>query len=97
MSLNNDEIRPEVTCATPLGGKADTCCIASMIDERRWQNCCVVGCTEYVGKVNSFNGTSFLSVPDADRGRTAKWATTVCRDHWEPKAHMRICSESRMQ
>ena len=24
--LNNDEIRPEVACATPLGGKADTRC-----------------------------------------------------------------------
>ena len=24
LSLNNDKIRPEVTCATPLGGKADS-------------------------------------------------------------------------
>ena len=29
LSLNNDEIRPEVAYATPLGGKDYTCCIAS--------------------------------------------------------------------
>ena len=26
LSLNNDEIRPEVACATPLGGKDYTFC-----------------------------------------------------------------------
>ena len=31
LSLNNDEIRPEVACATPLGGKDYTCCIAGKL------------------------------------------------------------------
>ena len=40
LSLNNGEIRPEVACATPLSGKADTRCRhrrAKMVN-----NCCVV-------------------------------------------------------
>ena len=70
LSLNNDEIRPEVACATPLGGKDYTCCIASK--HRRTKivkNCCVVGCTNYVRKAN---GLGFYRFPMADRGRAAK-------------------------
>ena len=56
--------------------------------------CCVVGCTNYVGKAK---GLRFYRLPMANRGRAAKWVAAVRRDHWEPKAHPRICGESRMQ
>ena len=52
-------------------------------------NCCVVGCINYVGKAN---GLRLYRFPMADRGAT-KSGTVVRRDHWEPKAHTRICGE----
>ena len=87
LSLNNDEIRPEVACASPLGGKDYTCCIANKHRQTKMvNNCCVVGCTNYVGKVNRL-----FSI--GSRWLIEQKAAAVGRDLRKPKAHTRICGE----
>ena len=39
LSLHNDKIRPEVACATPLGGKDYTCCIETNEDSEELLRC----------------------------------------------------------
>ena len=46
-------------------------------------NCCVVGCTNYVGKAS---GLRFYRFPMADEVKQQK-AADVCRDPWEPQVH----------
>ena len=52
-------------------------------------NCCVVGCTNYVGKKP---GLRFYSFP-ADTQRREKWVAAVRRKGWQPSKHTRICNE----
>ena len=85
LSLNNDKIRPEVACATPLGGKAYTCCIASKHRRTKMvNNCCVVGCTNYVRKANELG---FCRFPMADRGRAAKSGSCAQGPLGTPSTH----------
>ena len=61
LSLNSNDIRPEVACATPLGGKADARCIASKHRRAKMVNNCLhcwMNKLRWEGK-----WTSFLSVP----------------------------------
>ncbi len=53
-------------------------------------NCCVVGCTNHVGKKN---GLSFFHFPLSDKDRCKKWEAAVRRHNWTPKSHTRICSD----
>ena len=53
-------------------------------------NCCVCGCTNYVGKKP---GLRFFRFPLSDKARCARWAAAVRRVGWEPKKYMRICGE----
>ena len=52
-------------------------------------NCCVVGCTNYVGKKP---GLRFYSFP-SDAQRREKWVAAVRRKDWQPSKHTRICNE----
>lgn len=51
-------------------------------------SCCVVGCTNSVGKRK---GIGFFCFPLSDKARCAMWAAAVHRKNWHPKAHTRIC------
>ena len=53
-------------------------------------NCCVVGCNNYVGKKK---GLGFYRFPLSDKERCGKWEAAVHREGWVPKSHTRICSE----
>ena len=53
-------------------------------------NCCVVGCSNRVGKKKK---VSFYRFPWNDKGRCDKWKASVRRSDWEPTIHTRICSE----
>ena len=88
LSLNNDVIRPEVACATPLGGKDYTCCIASNMDKRRWRITVALldACTNYVGKVNRLD---FYRFPMADRGRAAK-SGSCAQEPSETEIHFKV-------
>ena len=53
-------------------------------------NCCVVGCKNYVGKKQ---GIGFYRFPIWNKERCGKWEAAVHRLHWHPKPHTRICGE----
>ena len=53
-------------------------------------NCCVVGCKNYVGKKK---GLSFYRFPLSDKERCSKWEAAVRRKDWTPKPSSRICNE----
>ena len=67
LSLNNDEIRPEVACATV--GKITLVVLYVHRRTKIVKNCCVVGSTNNVRKAN---GLGFYRFPMADRGRATK-------------------------
>ena len=98
LSLNNDELRPEVACATAVSGKVDTSCIASKHRRAKMvNNCCVAGCTSALrsGCTSALRrqmelvsvGSRWLIEVEQQKAAAAR------RDHWEPKAHTRICGE----
>ena len=61
------------------------CWTAGMVN-----NCCVCGCTIYVGKKP---GLRFFRFPLLDKERNAKWTAAVRRVNWMPTKHTRICGE----
>ena len=52
-------------------------------------SCCVVGCTNRVGKAA---GLRFFRFPTSDRARCARWVAAVRRSSWKPTDSSRICS-----
>ena len=53
-------------------------------------SCCVVGCTNRVGKEK---GLRFYRFPLGQQERCAKWTAAVRRACWKPTAYTRICNK----
>ena len=53
-------------------------------------SCCVVGCSNRVGKAA---GLRFFRFPLSDSDRCAKWVAAVRRSGWKPNLYTRICSD----
>ena len=80
----------------PFVGKITSCSVLSSqagershLNLKMVNNCCVVGCTNYVGKKP---GLRFYSFP-SDTQRREKWVAAVRRKDWQPSKYTRICNE----
>ena len=63
----------------PLGGKATWRHIKQVL--KMPKNCCVVGCTNYLGKKK---GLRFFRFPLSNKERLRKWEAAVNRAKWKP-------------
>ena len=78
---------------TRFCAQRDSVCAQSssfFVTAKMVNNCCVCGCTNYVGKKP---GLRFFRFPLADKERCKRWTIAVRRENWEPKKHSRICGE----
>ena len=54
------------------------------------KNCCVVKCTNWMGKKE---GLRFFRFPLTNEERCKRWIAAVRREHWQPGKSTRICNE----